>query len=255
MNKYVWFFILALIATPAFAQDWAPSGPPKVLSITTETLKPGQAATHEKIESGWPRAFRKANWPYHWLTVSSVSGTDRLLFLTGYQSFAEAQADSTGQDALDWLRIEQEKLSIEDSVFVASKTHQLAVLEPDFSLRSNGPLGGARYLLVTSFEVEPAQEPEFRKQLWGYMLDRQRGAYTERFAVYRGLLGAAEAGFVMLQPLESMQALDEGAALSVNNLPNVGVRSIRRDLMAFSPSMSYVSKEFAAGNTAFWFPD
>lgn len=255
MNKHVWFFILALIATPTFAQDWAPSGPPKVLAITTETLKPGQAATHEKIESGWPRAFRKANWPYHWLTVSSVSGTDRLLFLTGYQSFAEAQADSTGQDALDWLRIEQEKLSIEDSVFVASKAHQMAVYEPDLSLRSNAPLGGARYLLVTAIEVEPAQEQEFRKQLRAYMLGKQRGAYTERFAVYRILLGAHATSFVMLQPLESMQVLDQGLMPSASVLPSTGVRSIRRDLMAFSPSMSYVSKEFAAGNSAFWFPD
>lgn len=255
MNKYVWFPVLALIATPAFAQDWAPSGPPKVLAVTTEFLKPGQAATHEKIESGWPRAFRKANWPYHWLTVSSVSGTDRLLFLTGYQSFADAQADDTSQSALDWLRIEQEKLTIEDSAYVASKTHQTAVYEPDLSLRSNAPLGGARYLLVTSIEVEPAQEQEFRKQLRAYMLGKQRGAYTERWATYRIVLGARDASFVMFQPLQSMQALDQGVVSSVNNLPTAGVRTIRRDLMAFSPGMSYVSEEFAAGNTAFWFPD
>lgn len=252
MNRYVLFFTLALMIAPALAQDWAPSGPPKVLSITTEVLKPGTSATHEKIESGWRRAFTKADWPYHWLAASSISGVDRMLFLTGYQSFADAQTDDDRQDALDWLRIEQEKLAIEDSVYVASKTHQMAVYVPELSLHSTVPLGSMRHLLITTVEVEPAREQEFRKQMQTQVTSRPHENNMSHYATYRILLGAAEATFAILQPLQTMKALDQTLEASMKNMPAAGVKSIRRDLMAFSPSMSYVSKEFAVGNTPFW---
>lgn len=255
MTRYALFFVLALIAAPVLAQDWTPSGPPKILAITTEILKPGQAATHEKTESGWPRAFTRANWPYHWLAVSSISGADRVLFLTGYKSFSDAQADNNQQDALDWLRIEQEKLAIEDSVYVASKTHQTAVYLPELSLRSTTPLGGARYLLVTTVEVEPEREAEFRKQMQALVASKQRGNDGQHYATYRIVLGATEAIFLILQPLQTMEVLDRMLVAPMNNMTSNGVKSIRRDLMTFSPGMSYVSKEFAAGNAQFWLPD
>lgn len=255
MIKYALFFALASIIAPALAQDWAPSGPPKVLSITTEVLKPGAAATHEKTESGWPRAFTKANWPYHWLAVSSISGADRVLFLTGYKSFSDAQADDDQQGTLDWLRIEQEKLAIEDSVYVASKTHQTAVYLPELSLRSTMSLGSVRYLLITTIEVEPEHESKFRKQMQTQITSKQREPDGNRYATYRIVLGATETTFVILQPLQTMADIDQMLVAPVNNMTTTGVKNVRRDLMAFSPSMSYVSTEFAADNTQFWLPN
>lgn len=255
MSKHFWPIALALAVMSAPAQDWASSGPPKVLSITTEVLKPDQASTHEKTESGWPRAFTKANWPYHWLAISSITGEDRVLFLTGYKSFADSQADDDQQNALEWLSAEQERLAIEDSVFVASKSHQIAAYIPELSLRSRMSLGGSRLLLMTTVDVEPAREAEFRKQMQARMTIKQRETGGQHYATYRMLLGAPEATFLLLQPLENRDALEKLFWNSVNSLPTAGVKSIRHDLMAFSPSMSYVSKEFAAGNTQFWLPN
>lgn len=262
MNRYVLTVALLLVAFPVFAQDWIPSGPPPVLAITTEMLKTGQATTHEKIESGWRRAFVKAQWPYHWLAASSLSGPDRMLFLTGYRSLVDWQADSDQQDALDWLRIEQEKLAIEDATYVVSKDHQLAIYVPELSRRNQDSLSRARYLLVTSIEVEPGQEQDLRKQMMEVIAAKGHAVNSGALATYRVLLGANETTFLVFEPLQSLQSPDHGLGSLAGNgaanafgVPRGNVKRMQHDLMAFSPSMSYVSKEFAAGSPTFWRTD
>ncbi len=68
--------------------------PPKVLVITREVLKPGKGAAHEKWETGWPRAFAKAKWPTRYLAVSSMTGENRALYMSGYESLAAWEADT-----------------------------------------------------------------------------------------------------------------------------------------------------------------
>lgn len=83
------FVLLCSLASVAVCQngDWVQSTTPKVLSIDTETSKPGQASAHEKIESGWRRAFNKANYPSYFLGLSSITGSSTMVFLTAYDSF------------------------------------------------------------------------------------------------------------------------------------------------------------------------
>src|SRR5664279_4559346 len=80
----------------AVGQD-KPAGhmPPKVLVITREYTKPGKSGTqHEKTESAFVQAMTRAKWPTHYLTVESLSGPSRALFLTGYDSFAAWEKDT-----------------------------------------------------------------------------------------------------------------------------------------------------------------
>src|SRR5215469_2581495 len=70
-------------------------GPPKVLVIQREYLKPGRAGSvHEKSESAFVRAMAAAKWPTHYFAVESMSGPSRALFLLGYSSFAEWEKDN-----------------------------------------------------------------------------------------------------------------------------------------------------------------
>ena len=59
----------------AVAQD-NPMGhmPPKVLIVTREYTKPGKSGSaHEKTESSFVQAMKKAKWPTHYLGVESLS--------------------------------------------------------------------------------------------------------------------------------------------------------------------------------------
>src|ERR1700756_1902790 len=78
----------------AFAQEKSTTPPPKVLTVFREFLKPGKnGSTHEKSESAFVQALRRANWPTHYLAVDAVSGKTRALFLTGYDSFEAWEKD------------------------------------------------------------------------------------------------------------------------------------------------------------------
>jgi len=73
-------------STIAPAQEM--QGPPKVLVIIREFLKPGKAgSTHEKSESAFVHAMTAAKWPTHYFGMDSLSGPSRSLFLVGYPSF------------------------------------------------------------------------------------------------------------------------------------------------------------------------
>src|SRR3979409_546583 len=87
----------------ALAQDIPnPPLPPKILVIGREYTKPGRAgAAHEKTESAFVQAMKRAKWPTHYLAVESLSGKSRALFLTGYDSFAEWEKDISAQPTKD----------------------------------------------------------------------------------------------------------------------------------------------------------
>src|SRR5580765_3746369 len=59
-------------------------GPPKVLVLPREFLKPGKGGEmHERSESAFVKAMSAAKWPVHYFGVESMSGATRALFLTG----------------------------------------------------------------------------------------------------------------------------------------------------------------------------
>src|SRR5580704_10611496 len=71
------------------------AGPPKVLVIQREYLKPGRAGSmHEKTESAFVRAMSVAKWPTHYFGMDSLSGPSRSLFFIGYPSFEAWEKDT-----------------------------------------------------------------------------------------------------------------------------------------------------------------
>jgi len=68
---------------------------PKVLQITREYVKAGKAGmAHDKAESVFVDAMRRAKWPTYYIGMTSLSGKSRALFLTSYDSFEAWQKDS-----------------------------------------------------------------------------------------------------------------------------------------------------------------
>ena len=69
-------------------------GPPKVLQLTREFVKPGKSgAIHDASESKFVAAMAKAKWPTHYFALNSLSGKSRALYLTGYPSFKAWEDD------------------------------------------------------------------------------------------------------------------------------------------------------------------
>src|SRR4029077_5706553 len=105
MNRFAKSILAVFVLLPvggsviAAAQDMSsPHMPPKVLVIGREYTKPGRSgATHEKTESAFVQAMKRAKWPTRYLAVESLSGKSRALFLTGYDSFEAWEQDQNAQ--------------------------------------------------------------------------------------------------------------------------------------------------------------
>jgi hypothetical protein len=76
------------------AQNAQDDGPPNVLVIQREYLKPGKGGMlHERSESAFVRAFANAKSDSHYFALDSLSGPTRSLFLMGYDNFADWEKD------------------------------------------------------------------------------------------------------------------------------------------------------------------
>src|SRR4051812_22473508 len=84
---------LTLVSVPAFTQD-NQMGPPKVLSIYREEVKPGKDIAHTQHEIAWSQALKKANYQNSMLAITSVTGPSEAWYLTGYDSFAGFEKNS-----------------------------------------------------------------------------------------------------------------------------------------------------------------
>jgi hypothetical protein len=87
---------LAAALSPALnAQNAMADGPPKVLRIDREYLKPGKGGMlHERSESAFIHAFADAKSTAPDFALDSLSGPSRSLFLYGYDSFDDWEKQS-----------------------------------------------------------------------------------------------------------------------------------------------------------------
>ena len=232
-----------------FAQntDWAKSPNPRMLSISTEVIRTGQEDMHQRTESGWRRAFNKANFPSYFIGLSSLTGPSTMIFLTGYDSLAGMQKEDEAQSANPWLWAEQDKLSIEDSAFLTSKNHEYAELQPDLSVLPKFPMGAARTVSISRIEVEPSRQAEFKT--W---LKSQVGLGLQHLASYQIIAGGSMNTYVLIEARTSLAEFEKNALDLSNSAP--GVRSITRNFFTPDPTTSRVTPGFAKGNEKFWTP-
>lgn len=260
---------LLTIASPMVAYAQSPAtmnAPPAVLLIQREDVKPGKAVAHEQWESGWPAAFAKANYPTHYLAMTSISGPNEAWFLTGYPSFEAMEKDNAAMDANTALSTESKRLSAGDGEFLTSSNAILAVNMPAMGYGPPVDIAKMRYFNVLTYRMRPGHAADFEK-----MATMMQGAYTKaklnhRWAVYRIASGAPSGTYLVLLPMRSLSELDAGATedasigkalgadggAALNKMSNDGIIVSTSQIMALSPKMSYMSAAVKARDPSFW---
>ncbi|MGH9365015.1 MAG: hypothetical protein ACRD1B_07100 [Thermoanaerobaculia bacterium] len=255
-------------ASGLLAQTPAPTGPPKVLQIFREEVKPGKSAAHEKWETGWPKAFAKANWPTHYLAVTSVSGPSEAWFLVGYESFAAWEIDRQNLDKTTALKSEDERLSAGDGEFLSGWRVLVAVHREDLSNKPNITLGKMRYFRIATFRVRPGHDTDFSDAAKIVREAHEKANVELPWATYQIVSGMPAPTYLVFLPMKSLEEIDAGLARSktiqeaegeenakkLQKLSSEGYLSTESNIYAFSPKMSYVSKEMAEADPDFWTP-
>lgn len=267
------------LGAPVLAQ--APPGPPPVLVITVEEIKPGSMAVHEKGVGSYLALFERAKVPAGRIGLQPVSGdTNHVVYLQAYDSFAAMEAANKKQDetiaANPAWQAELERLDRESGPLHLSQKSMIATFRPDLSyqpLAMDG-VAKARYFNMTTTRLNPGKGPdytEFMKQL-NRARDKAQVAdiHTAVFQVVSGSAPGTYVTFYVNRSLAEEDAFRMGADARTKAINEaLGGESVVKQraaqveqifasgmsaLYSVNPRLSQPNPQFAAYDPDFWAP-
>ena len=262
--------ILALVvglSGIAVAQDKPMSHmPPKVLAITREYTKPGKAGTlHEKTESAFVQALTAAKWPTHYIAVESLSGKNRALFLTGYESFDAWEKDTLAGQKNKTLSAAIDKAWNADGELLSDTDGGAFIFREDYSLRPEVDIAHSRYFEISRFEIKPGHDKD-----WDDIVKLVTAAYQKipdtHWATYQSVYGNPDGTYIVFNPMKSLAEVDKSfmankdfeAAMGADGMKKLAelsaaaIQTSQTNLFAFNPRMSYPGDEWVKADPEFW---
>jgi hypothetical protein len=255
-----------LVAAQAKAQETM--GPPKVLTVFREFVKPGRGGmVHEKSESAFVQALARAKWPTHYLAVGSLSGKPRVLFLTGFDSFEAWEKDINATNNNPTLSAALDRAGFADGDLLSDVDAGAMVYREDYSLRAAVDIAHMRYFEISVWHVRPGHEKD-----WDDLVKLVMGAYNKipdvHWACYEAVYGQEGGTYIVFTPMKSAAEIDraflqskqfrdamgEDGMKKLGELSAAAIESSQSNLFAFNPKMSYVSDEWVKADPDFWKP-
>lgn len=263
---------LTFAASPALLAQTSsqpmPAGPPKVLRIYREELKPGKTAIHARVEAGYVRAFARANAPNHYLAIQSMSGPSEAWFLEGSESFAEvAEKDKTVEKNAA-LVASLDQLDDQDGAFRSGQRGIIAVLRPDLSYRTETMnVVNDRYFWIDTVRIRMGFAADYvEAEKLGIEGHKKANITQESWATYEVVAGMPAGTFLVFSPMKSLadgdydhgdvvqKAIGDDATKRRRELTRAAVIGVDSNIFSFSPGMSYLPAEWIAADPAFWAP-
>jgi hypothetical protein len=254
----------------AAAQDQAGThAPPKVLVVMREWVKPGRSGlSHEKTEAAFVQAMNKANWPVHYIAMDSMSGKNRSLFLTGYESLEGWQKDSQSVMKNTSLSTALDQAGVTDGNLLDGTDQSVLVLNDEMSLRAPVDIAHMRYMEIQLFHIKPGRIHEWNEAVKMVKEAYEKSMPEAHWAMYQLVYGGAVGTYAVFTPLKSlaepdamignerkfMGAMGEDGMKKLFELESTSVESRERQLFMFNPRMSYTPPEWIKADPDFWAP-
>ncbi|GAC1415470.1 MAG: hypothetical protein NVS9B15_05150 [Acidobacteriaceae bacterium] len=258
--------ILVSAAIMTNAQEPSTQGPPKVLVIQREFVKPGKAGLHTKSESAFASAMAGAKWPTHYIALDSMSGQSRALFLVGFPSFEAWEKDNKAFEK--GMAPSMEHMFVTDGDLLTSFSQAVFVFDPEYSL-PGAEVAHARYFEFTQFHVKPGHRHEFLELAKLYRDGFAKANIPNaNWALYESSYGEDNGGYYMaISLLKSLAEVDQNMEGDKKFAETVGpatmkkiaelsassVQSTQTNLFSVNPKMSYASQEWIQADP-FWKP-
>lgn len=252
-------------AHAAYAQD-AQQGPPKVLVVQLEEIKPGKTgAIHQKSENAFVQAMKNANSKDYYLAMTSMTGNSRAAFLFGYPSFEEwEKMDNETNNSPLGAAID--RASLADGELLTDYLSAAYRLREDLSHGAAVNIGQMRYFDVGRFKIRPGHEAEWDEavKMWTDAMGKLDP--DMHWAAYQSMLGRENGGvYLIFTPMKSLSTLDrifgnldkmpkDDSAKRLGELLAASEESGQHNLFKFSPAMSYPSPEWVKADPSFWQP-
>jgi hypothetical protein len=261
--------LLLALVLPAIAQAQAPTPAPNIIQIYREELKPGHGPAHAKTEAGWPRAFAKANWPTHYIAITSMTGPNEAWFIAPFDSLSawEKDINETAKNAA--LQAELDRLSEEDGQHLAGYRGIVARYRADLSHRPGVSIPTMRYFSITIVRIRPGHNPDFEGARKIIKEAHEKAGVKDNHSVYQVMSGMPNGTFFIITPMKSLAEVDAGPQVhgqayqdaigeagrqKMRELAASGTISSDTNYYAITPGISYPSKEYIDADPAFWKP-
>jgi hypothetical protein len=273
--------LLAATPVPALAQS-AEDSPPPVLVINREQVKPGRMSAHEKVSAGYTALFTKVNPETNWLGLTPIAGDDNtVLFLTGYPSFAAAEAEHNKVEAAvaqnaAW-KAEMDRLDGQSGDMRNSSQTSWFVYRPALSYHPPklAEVAKSRLVSISTVRVKPGRVPDFQDWYKGLNAARDKANATwVTTAAYQSSVGASGGTFIFFSFSKAMSELDEAntksderqkaidAALGGDQVvkmrrelvSEVLVEPVMTNLYMINKAESHPSAQFVSADPEFWSP-
>jgi len=262
------FFLLALCAAPLAmrAQENAHQSA-KVLFIVREMTKPGKDGNaHQKTESAYVKALTDSKSSIHYTALTSMTGTPRALFLSGYPTFEAMEAEHKAVSPA--LGMALDKANLADGENLSETADSAWVRRDDLSTNTLGAPGGTRYMEVSQYVVKPGHEKEFEELAKLYVKGFKNIPevhWTAYQLMYGMLSGPA---YLTLTAHKSLSGVDAEMAADAAFAKAVGPDGLKKiaeltascvetemsNLFSVDPKMSAPSAEQIAAEPDFWKP-
>ncbi len=249
----------------AAAQEAPPA--PKILQIYREEVKPGKGPAHAKIEAKWVAAFAKANFPAHYLAMTSMTGPSEAWFVTGYDSLAAWEKDTKAAEANKELTAITDGLLEKDGELLSGGSGLVLTHREDLSNGPNVDISKMRYFRIATIRIRPGHENDFVGSVKIIKDAYAKAKVDLSWAIYQVTFGMPGPTFMVWIPMRSLEEVDAARNFSkaiTGAEGEEGQKALAKaasdsqnfstwNLYSFSPTMSYPSKEWAAKGD-FWAP-
>jgi hypothetical protein len=253
---------------PAQMQEEAPA--PKVLMVVREQIKEGREAAHAKAEEAWPRIFQKGNVTTHYVGMTAESGPSEAWFLEPYDSFGGMEK-ARAEIAQSPLAADLEVANVQDGELRTGSRTLLAVFRNDLSYHpaeAMSSLPKCRHMGVTVLRIKYGHDADLMQTAKLLIDGEEKSNSGQPVLTYQVISGGPSGTYLTFSPMDSLARMDAAPARMAAARQAMGDRNRQRLdalapdivqsseslLFAFNPRMSYVSKEFAAGDPEFWNP-
>ena len=272
--------VLALIASvtvtvpTAAAQsqtDSASSGPPPVVQIFREEVKPGKSPLHAKTEAAFLAAYKKSGLKYYYLGATAMTGPSEAWFLSAYSSMEDVEKANQAFEANKAVQAELDRANVADGELLTNVRSTYLFYNRDLTYRPDFNLGDYKYFMVDTVRIKPGHFEKFADLRKAVNAAHEKANVDEHMLVYNVGLGAPAGTVMVFQPLKSLKEYDDfpkthgkGSAYyeavgddgrkMFNDFARDDQQFFVRDILAFSPGMSFLSEKIVAANPSYWKP-
>jgi hypothetical protein len=258
--------VLTAVAGTVFAQA-LPTTQPNYLLIYREEVKVGHTADHSKVEAGWPTVYGKANNPYTYIALVSMTGRGEAWFVTPFDSQA-AIGDSLKREEEPTLAQSLERLAKADAEQISATHGILAMGRKDLSHGPYPDTAKQRFYEVTVFQVKPGHRRSFETAAKAYGAALDRVDPDASYRVYEVMAGMPSGAYLVFSSVTSYAGFDKSTAndmavmkgattdesAALETFEANGLVSSETTRFRLDPAMSYVPQEVRAEDPAFWMP-